>query len=183
MTTIGAPSGPIPYRDRDTQISQYVDFNNRREGVPKKTIEEATMEFNKSDEIKMQQAVSDEMSYRGEGTYLGSSKGNETFWDPHGYQNSLEQVRAERSRPYSQMSGPINIEALNVNSAIAVEGKLTANDLKNISYYSDYMRNEVAAAKSVNSNVTFTGSWGKNRVTHDLNEYIGWLMQAAKEKT
>lgn len=80
------------------------------------------------------------------------------------------------------MSGPVSIEALNVDSAVRAQGMIKGGDLKNLSTYADYLRNEVAAASSVRNDVTFTGAWGKD-VTHDVNEYIGWLMKAALQKS
>ena len=39
------------------------------------------------------------------------------------------------------------------------------------------------AATKEGSDVSFRGIWGKDRVTGDVNEYIGWLMQAMQQSS
>lgn len=178
MTTIGSTSPAIPYVDRATHIQRYVESYNRQEGVKPKTIEEATAQFDESDRLAMQGARAYENFLAGKATYLGSENG----YDLEGYERNLELARQARSKSYAQMSGPVTINALDVDSAVTAQGKLTGGDLKTLSSYADYLRNELAAAKQVKSDVTFIGGWGKN-VTTDVNEYISWLFQAAQQKS
>lgn len=147
------------------------------------TAEEWLERAEESDRMRLKAAESTEAVLAGKGTYIGSSRGNKTFWDPKGAAKAIEQARQARSKPYAHMSGPVTIQALNVDSAVKAQGQLTGGDLKNLSYYADYLRNEITAASSVKSDVTFTGIWGKDRVTHDVSEYIGWLFQAAQAKS
>lgn len=204
MTTIGAVGGSYTYpanvkrwgdgsviptaelknEDRHAWALALADSYNRSESgqVNPKTAEQVLAEDDESNRMKLQAAQGYERFLAGEATYLGSSRGNKNFWDPAGYQKSLEAARDARYEHYMNMKGPVTIEALNVDSAVSAQGQLTGGDLKNLSTYADYLRNEVAAASQVKSEVSFTGAWGKN-VTKDVNEYIGWLMQAAQQKS
>lgn len=136
-----------------------------------------------SDRIKLSASESMEAYRAGKGTYLGHSVGNKVVWRPDLYAQQISEARASRYEYYANMSGPVNIEAIDVDSAVTAQGNLTGGDLKNLSTYADYLRNEVAAATQVKPDATtFTGAWGKN-VTHDVNEYVGWLMQAVQQKS
>lgn len=175
MTTIGSPSS-IHYVDRAAQIERHVKAYGG-----KITVEEAAAHFEESDLNKLKAAQGTERFLRGEGTYLGSWQNGKVIWDYEGYARNIELARQARSKSYAHMSGPVTINALDVDSAVTAQGKLTGGDLKNLSVYADYLRNELAAAQSVKSDVTFVGGWGKDRVTTDVNEYISWLFEAAQQ--
>jgi len=136
------------------------------------------------DRLELKHARTYERILSGEGTYLGSSRGNKAVWDPAGAQKSLEAAgNLARTEKYGRIAGPITIQAMNVDSAVKAQGQLTGGDLKDLSYYASYLRNEFAAATKVRSDVSFAGTWGNSKVTTDVNEYIGWLMQAAQQKS
>ncbi len=180
MTMIGAAI-PLPLRmtDRTAYAQRVADSSNGRFTADQILAEEA-----ESDRMKLKEAQAQENFLAGKGTYLGHSVGNRVVWKPGLDVQQREQARAARFEHYANMPGPISIEALNVDSAVTAQGTLTGGDLKNLSTYADYLRNEVAAASQVKPDATnFTGAWGKDRVTHDVNEYIGWLMQAAQQKS
>ncbi len=174
MTAIGAKSGSAPYIDRDTYLSRVVTSWNRQEGVKPKTLQEATAELEAQERSVMSTTQSYEAFLRGEGTPVGPGA-------PGRHDETLQQARAARSTHYSQVAGPVSIKALDVNAAVTAQGQLTGGDLKNLSDYGDYLRGELSAASSVKSDVTFTGAWGKERITHDVNEYMGWIMQAMQQ--
>lgn len=181
MTTIGAVTPSLRNTDRAAWAQRVADRSDGRF-----TADQVLKEAAEFDQVKVQQAINDEKFLKGEGTYLGSSRGNKNFWDPAGYQKTLNSARDSRYEHYMNIKGPVTIEAIDVDSVVTAQGKLTGGDLKNLATYADYadhLRNEVAAATQVKSEVTFTGAWGSDRVTNDVNEYIGWLMEAAQQKS
>lgn len=175
MTSIGSAGGAAPYVDRATYLDRHVRAYNAQEGVKPITLEEATSELEAMERSDLKTAQNLETFYRGEGTVVGG--------DPSRVEGNLANARAVRSKSYSQMAGPVSIKALDVNAAAEAQGQLTGSDLKNLSAYGDYLRNELSAALSVRSDVTFTGSWGKDRITHDVNEYLGWITQAMQQSS
>ncbi len=175
MTSIGSAGGSAPYVDRATYLARHVSAHNRQEGVKPITLEEATSELEAMERSDLKTAQNLETFYRGEGTIVGG--------DPSKVKDNLAHARAARSKSYSQMTGPVSITALDVNAVVKAQGQLIGSDLKNLSAYGDHLRNELSAASSVRSDVTFTGAWGKDRITHDVNEYIGWITQAMQQSS
>lgn len=81
----------------------------------------------------------------------------------------------------NQMVSP-NLTALDVKTVMANKDAFAYRGFdaeKTIAYYIE--ATQAAAERSVDKNgyVNFTGTWDKSRVTHDVNEYIGWLYEAA----
>src|SRR3546814_8831133 len=71
---------------------------------------------------------SSDLSYEnlldGKGTYFGHSVGNKTVWKPELAAQQINAARAARVKPYLHMSGPVSIEALNVDSAVRAQGMM-----------------------------------------------------------
>lgn len=176
MTSIGSAGGSAPYVDRATYLARHVSAHNRQEGVKPITLEEVTAELEAQELSVLKTTQSLEAFYRGEGTPV-------RVGEPGKHEEALQQARAARSKHYSQKAGPVSIRALDVNAAVKAQGQLTGSDLKNLSAYGDHLRNELSAASSVRRDVTFTGAWGKDRITHDVNEYMGWITQAMQQSS
>jgi hypothetical protein len=172
MTTIGKTPGlaPLNIYDRAAVIKSSAEASDGRfsEADVAKRMEE-------SDRMHLRMAQNEETFLRGDYILVGGN--------PDMQSQVLEQARQARAKPYAHMSGPITISALDVGAAVKAQNSMTGQDLKDLSTYGAYLKNEISAASSVKSDVTFTGSWGKDRITHDVNEYIGWLMQAARLKS
>lgn len=89
-----------------------------------------------------------------------------------------ERLQSSRLDAFSSHPGPITISAMNVDSAIGAQSTLTGGDLKNLSLYMDHLRSGVNLASQVKSEVTFFGAWGADKMTNNVEEYIGWLQSA-----
>lgn len=53
---------------------------------------------------------------------------------------------------------------------------------KNVAQYAEGVRRETDRLKNNYQTVVFTGANGKGGVTHDVDEYIGWLNEAAMKR-
>lgn len=168
MTSIGAATAPAPYHDRAAWAQRIADTSNG-----KMTVEEVTAEFKGFDQRRLEHAQTIENVYAGRGTPVNGTTADQLA-------KGMAEARASRGERYKYVSGPVQIEAMNVNSAVKAQSALTGGDLKDLSLYADYLRDEVTSANKVRSDVTFTGTWGTDRVTNDVNEYISWLYQAAQ---
>lgn len=171
MTSIGSVATVAPYVDRATQIRDSAKASNGRF-----TEEEVAARLEEYDRIDLKHAQLEEAFFSGQLKPLAGTS-------PEVAANALAQAREARSQHYTYVSGPVTIEAMNVDSAVKAQSTMTGGDLKNLSHYADYLRSELDAAKQARPDVTFTGTWGKDRVTNDVNEYIGWLYQAAQSKS
>lgn len=167
MTSIGT-AAPAIHQDRAVYVQRLAEMSGGRlnAGELTKTLED-------NDRIKLQGYQTIQDVYDGKGINVNGTTDEMAA-------NALAQAREVRSQHYSYVSGPVSINAMNVDSAVKAQSTLTGGDLKDLSIYADYLRGEVDAASKVRSDVTFTGSWGANRTTNDVNEYISWLYQAAQ---
>jgi len=178
MKTTGATTPSFRYTDRAAWAQGVADKSKGRLSA-----DEILKEATEADARKLKSAQGKKAFLAGKATYLGSSRSNKNFWDPAGNQKAIEAARGARYEHYINVKGPATIKAIDVDSAVTAQGKLTGGDLKNLAIYADHLRNEVAAATQVKSEVSFTGAWGSDRVTNDVNEYIGWLMEAVQHKS
>ena len=144
------------------------------------TVQQVAAEEEESDQRQLTAAQNYESFLAGGGTYLGSVRGTQQVWDPASRDCVVEQARAARVDHYRFASGPVQIEALNIDSAVQGQTRLTGSDLKGLAAYAEYLKNEVAAATKARGEVSFVGAWGSNRMTNDVHEYATWLMQAAR---
>lgn len=132
MTAIGATSSSVSYTDRAAFAKRVGDISNGRINA-----EQVLQMEEKADQFWVKQAVNREASLKGEGTYLGHSKGNKVFWDYSAYRKDVSAANAARVKPYLHMSGPVKIEAVDVDSTVSGVKGLTGGDLKSLSTYAD----------------------------------------------
>lgn len=88
------------------------------------------------------------------------------------------------SRPEGPKSAH-NMQSLGVYTALNVDFVLQnigKTGSKNIADYAEGVRRETEKMGQDYENVLFTGANGKGHVTHDVNEYIGWLSEAAMKR-
>ncbi|KPF79227.1 hypothetical protein [Novosphingobium sp. AAP93] len=195
MTTIGPSSSAYVYpqnlqrynegsviateelmlENREAWAQAVADSYNRSDDgkINPKTREEVLRFYDECDQMDLRMAQNDEAFLAGKGVPV-----NGTTIEM--YENAIAQMREARSTPYKFHSGPVVIHAMNVPSVVNAQKALTGSDLKDLMVYGTYLRNEVAAASKVRADVSFKGTWGKDRVTSDVNEYVGWLMQAVQ---
>lgn len=171
MTSIGTAPTPAIYQDRAAYAQRVADMSGG-----KQTVEDVTAQLEASDRMKLKQAQNDELFLSGKGVNVNGTT-------PEMVTKALAQAREARSQHFSLAAGPVLIEAMNVDSAVKAQSTMTGGDLKSLSQYGEYLRNEVAAASKVRSDVTFHGTWGKDRVTNDVNEYVSWLYKAAQNNS
>src|SRR3546814_5450761 len=88
------------------------------------TAEEVTARLEARDVRQLRHAQSYENLLDGKGTYFGHSVGNKTVWKPELAAQQINAARAARVKPYLHMSGPVSIEALNVDSAVSAQGMM-----------------------------------------------------------
>jgi len=168
MTSIGMVSMPSVYQNR-AAYAQKIEEMSRG----KLSAKDITAKWEAFDQRRLQRAQTAQDIYDGKGIPgLGTTAAMAA--------RALAQAREARSDHYKYVSGPVTINAMNVDSAVKAQSALTGGDLKDLSRYADYLRGEVDAASKARSDVTFSGTWGTDRVTNDVNEYISWLYQAAK---
>ena len=171
MTSIGSSATAAQYIDRSAQIRDSARASNGQF-----TEEDVATRLEEFDKIDRKFSQTKEARFSGKLKPVnGSTEDMAT--------KELALSRAARSEHYKYVSGPVRIRAMNVDSAVKAQGSLTGGDLKDLTGYADYLRSEVAAASNARPDVTFMGTWGKDRVTSDVNEYIGWLYQAAQNKS
>jgi hypothetical protein len=168
MTTIGTNAASTSYLDRSVYAQKLADASGQ-------TVEEVTAHLDATDQMLLKSAQNQQLANTGKGIPVGNTTAQMVA-------DSVANVREERTQYYARIPGSVSINAIDVGSAVKAQGAMTGGDLKNLSLYADYLRSEVGAATSARSDATFTGTWGKDQVTHDVNEYIGWLMQAAQGK-
>ncbi len=171
MISIGSARTPTTYQDRTVYAQRLAHMSGGEQ-----TFEEVTSRLEDSDRLHLWGAETAEAFYSGK---LTPVKGT----NPENYANALAQAREARRQHYNLKSGPVLIEAMNIDSAVKAQSTMTGGDLKDLVKYADYLRNEVAAASKVRTEVSFSGTWGKNRITTDVNEYVSWLYQAAQGKS
>ena len=70
-------------------------------------------------------------------------------------------------------------DALNVDF---VMNNIDKSQSKSVADYAEYVRNEVADLQKRYDKVIFVGASGTNRVTTDVNEYVGWLGDAVMKR-
>ena len=196
MTTIGPVSSTYAYpanvrrfgdgtvmateelklENREAYAQAVAESHNRSDSgtVNPMTKEEVLRRLDESDQMHLRMAQGDEDFLAGKGTPVNGT--TQAMMD-----NAIAQAREARSKPYIHYPGPITIEAMDVGSAVNAQKSLTGGDLQRLSQYGDYLRNEVAAAGKVRQDVSFKGTWGPGHATSDVNEYIGWLMQAMQQ--
>lgn len=195
MTTIGPNSGAYVYpqnvqrynegsviateelmlENREAWAQAVADSYNRSDNgkINPKTREEVLRFYDERDQMHLRMAQNNEAFLAGKGVPVNGTTREM-------YENAIAQAREARSTPYKFHSGPVVIQAMNVPSVVNAQKALTGSDLKDLMVYGTYLRNEVAAASKVRADVSFKGTWGKDRVTSDVNEYVGWLMQAVQ---
>ncbi len=144
MTTISS-SSVSPYLDRTAYIERLAKSSNGQF-----TVEDVTKQQDQADLAQMHIAETAAKLNRGEGVYLGSFKGGIPFYDP-------AQATAVRTPVYGdyKRSDPnelVTIDAVDVDFAVGHQEKLCGHDLKDLSYYADYLKGEVAAATEQNAN-------------------------------
>ena len=93
-----------------------------------------------------------------------------------------EKIRAGRADAFAAHPGPVNIQAMNVDSLVSAQHKLTGNDLKNMSLYLDHLKSGIEIAKNVKGEegVVFSGSWA-DKNTNSIDEYASWVGQAMRQ--
>lgn len=175
MVTISSAATPLHLLDRKTYVNWRVEKSQGRQ-----TIEEVTKQVADSDLHRLKMAATHERILAGEGLYLGSSIGNKRVWNPEHQQRNIEQARQRREAQYLLHEGPIRVEALNIDAVLDAQSQLGESERHTISWYAESLRNQVALASRAKGDASFIGAWGNDRVTNDVNEYIGWLTQAAK---
>ncbi len=168
MTSIGRAPVPAIFQDRAVYAQRLADMSGG-----KQTVEEVTAQLEEFDQIKLKQAKTEEEFYAGKGIPVNGT--TQEMLD-----RDVAQAREARGQHYRLVSGPVLFEAMNVDSAVKAQSSMTGGDLKDLMKYADYLRSEVTATSKVRPDISFSGSWGKNRITTDVNEYVGWLYQAAK---
>ncbi len=171
MTSIGRAPTPAIYQDRTVYAKRLADMSGG-----KQTVEDVTAQLEASDRMKLKQAQNDELFFAGKGIPVNGTT-------PQMVASAAAEAREARGQNYRLVSGPVVIEAMNIDTAVKAQSSMTGGDLKDLMKYADYLRNEVAAASKVRPDVSFTGTWGKSRITTDVNEYVGWLYQAAQSKS
>ena len=88
------------------------------------------------------------------------------------------QFKPESSAP--QAKRPVAMfDALNVDF---VTNNIDKTQSKNVADYAEYVKNEMADLQKRYDKVIFVGASGSNRVTMDINEYVGWLSDAAMKR-
>jgi hypothetical protein len=168
------PTAELKVEDRAAWAQATADSYNRSDGVKPKTAEDVLRFYDESDKTDLRLAQTKEALFSGTLKLVNGSS-------PEIASHALTQAREARSQHYIYHNGPVVIEAMNVSSAVNAQKSLTGGDLKNLSTYGDYLRNEVAAASKARPDVAFQGAWGSDRVTNDVNEYVGWIMQAMQQ--
>jgi len=198
MTTIGPSVGAYVYpqnvqrfndgsviateelklENREAYAQARADSYNRSDNgkINPKTREDVLREEDESDQMHLRMAQNDEAFLAGKGVPVNGTT-------QEMYDNAIAQAREARGKPYKFHSGPVVIQAMNVPSVVNAQKALTGGDLKDLMVYGTYLRNEVAAATTVRSDVSFKGTWGKDRASSDVNEYVGWLMQAMQQSS
>lgn len=171
MTLIGRAPTPATYQDRAVYAQRLADMSGG-----KQTLEEVTAQLEESDRMKLKQAQNDELFYAGKGIPVNGT--TQEMVD-----RGMAEAREARGQNYRLVSGPVLFEPMNIDSVVKAQSTMTGGDLKDLVKYADYLRNEVAAASKVRTDVSFSGAWGKNRITTDVNEYVSWLYQAAQGKS
>lgn len=171
MTSIGRAPTPAIYQDRTVYAKRVADMSGG-----KQTVEDVTTQLEASDRMKLKQAQNDELFYAGKGIPVNGTTQERV-------DRAAAQFREVRGQNYRLVSGPVLFEPMNIDSAVKAQSTMTGGDLKDLMKYADYLRNEVAAASKVRPDVSFSGAWGKDRITTDVNEYVGWLYQAAQSKS
>jgi hypothetical protein len=141
------------------------------------TAEEIAARENESDLNQLETAQSMAGYARGEAVILSVGGGNVQIQlnmrdrpHPEFYDQRLSTLPDGRSP---------DLNALNVDFVIENQARAYGNDVKNIAYYAEYLQNSMANAVAKDPDHVFNGYWGADRVTHDVNEYVGWLYERA----
>lgn len=171
MTSIGRAPTPAIYQDRAVYAQRLADMAGG-----KQTLEEVTARLEDSDRLKLWAAKLQEDFLAGKGIPVNGT--TQEMFD-----REVANAREARGQNYRLVSGPVLFEPMNIDSAVKAQSTMTGGDLKDLVKYADYLRNELAAASKVRPDVSFSGAWGNNRITTDVNEYVSWLYQTAQGKS
>lgn len=170
------PTAELKIEDRAAWAQARADSYNRGDSgkLHPKTADDVLREEDESERMQLKMAQGMENFLAGKGIPVNGTT-------PEMMARAIEQVREARSKPYVYHDGPVVIGAMNVNSAVSAQKSMTGGDLQSLALYGDYLRNEVAAAIKSRPDVSFQGAWVKDRVTNDVNEYMGWIMKAIQQ--
>lgn len=170
------PTEELKLENREAYAQAVAESYNRSDDgkVNPMTKEEVLRRLDESDRMHLKMALCEEAFLAGKGTPVNGT--TQEMMD-----HAIVQAREARSKPYVYHPGPITIEAMDVGSAVNATKSVTGGDLQRLSQYGDYLRNEVTAASKVRQDVSFKGTWGAERATSDVREYIGWLMEAVQQ--
>jgi hypothetical protein len=97
------------------------------------------------------------------------------------YRAEVEEARRDFGKPSDPppVQQYASFSALNIDAVMRHQGE---KKVASPTTYADYVKSEVEEMKSNSVNFTFTGAYGTDRLTHDVDEYIGWLTEAASKK-
>lgn len=168
----------MPYVSREERIERLATFYQGQQ-----TREQVTALVDKFATDQVQVAVGYAAKLDGRGTYLGHSQNNRVVWRPELHNQQIAQARTARIEHYANIEGPVQIRALDVESVVIAGQSRTGGDLRDIAGYAEHIRSELTAATKTRPDATFLGGWGKDKVTTDVNEYIGWLTEALQQKS
>lgn len=172
MTTIGSTSFPSRYQDR-AAYAQWAAERSRGQY----TLEEITKQNDEADLSQLHAAESEASYARGEAIIVGVGGGNVSV-ELKMHDQPHPEIYDHRIQYYPD-GRPIELNALNTDFVVENQEKLYGHDLQYIAYYAEYLQKSFDNGLKQDSNYTFNGYSGTDRVTHDVNEYIGWLYERA----
>lgn len=102
------------------------------------------------------------------------------IWDKRSWGGDAPQISPQGQAAYQSLTGSANARSQELTGVNIDYIKQHVDQLfeGGAGHYADFLTSEAERYKAQGTPYTFTGAWGNDRVTHDVNEYVGWLYQA-----